>query len=303
MSMGNMPWFRFYNEALNDRKISRICRVTGQPKALVIGVWVTFLTLASESPERGRLLISDDLPFTTEEIIEETGLDEATFKAITEGFTEYGMLDHDGTAWVICNWHSRQPPSDNSTERVRRYRQRQKEEGETADNGNDETLPPENDETLPKRDGNGIDKELETEKETEKEGEGERSAPVRPRAHDPEHQAAVNAVAELMLFWSDLTGKRPRESERENEWIRPLNSLLIRLDWDTERVKVLLKDGRKSMLERGLTPFKPSGIVPSIIADLDGAVKRVNGHAPPKPRPAAENPQSVTSDPNYKSTW
>ena len=44
------PWFRFYSETLRDRKLERIARVTGQPRALIIGVWVTILSLANDSP-------------------------------------------------------------------------------------------------------------------------------------------------------------------------------------------------------------------------------------------------------------
>jgi hypothetical protein len=73
--MNAFPWLRLYNETLSDRKIARICRDAGQPKALVIGVWATLLMLASESPRRGELLISDDLPLSPDEIRDETGLD------------------------------------------------------------------------------------------------------------------------------------------------------------------------------------------------------------------------------------
>jgi hypothetical protein len=37
--MSHQPWFRFYSEALNDRKIARVARTTGKDRALVLGVW------------------------------------------------------------------------------------------------------------------------------------------------------------------------------------------------------------------------------------------------------------------------
>ena len=74
--MTSPPWFRFYSEALNDRKILRICRETGQPKALVIGVWTTILALGSDSPQRGLLLFTEDIPLTLGDLAIETGLDD-----------------------------------------------------------------------------------------------------------------------------------------------------------------------------------------------------------------------------------
>lgn len=127
-----MPWFRLYNETLTDRKIARICRESKQPKALVLGVWVTFLTLASESPHRGYLLISDDLAISTDEIREETGLDEDTFNRIVEGLTFYGMVERENHCWLVCNWEGRQPAGDDSKQRVQRYREKRKQSGMSA---------------------------------------------------------------------------------------------------------------------------------------------------------------------------
>ena len=102
--MNAFPWLRLYNETLSDRKIARICRDAGQPKALVIGVWATLLMLASESPRRGELLISDDLPLSPDEIRDETGLDDDTFSAIVTGLSSYSLIDTSGPVWTICNW-------------------------------------------------------------------------------------------------------------------------------------------------------------------------------------------------------
>jgi len=38
-----MPWFRFYNETLSDRKLMRVCRTTQLPKMVVLGSSVTQL--------------------------------------------------------------------------------------------------------------------------------------------------------------------------------------------------------------------------------------------------------------------
>ena len=162
--MNAFPWLRLYNETLSDRKIARICRDAGQPKALVIGVWATLLMLASESPRRGELLISDDLPLSPDEIRDETGLDDDTFSAIVTGLSSYSLIDTSGPVWTICNWDKRQPSSDNSAERVRQHRERQR-------NVTPPLLP--NDSApLQKRYSNVLDKD----KDKEGEEEGEKSA-------------------------------------------------------------------------------------------------------------------------------
>lgn len=174
--MSEFPWLRLWNDTLSDRKIGRICRDSAQPRALVIGVWSTLLILASESPQRGYLLISDELPMTADEIRYETGLDAPTFDAIVAGLSGYGMLDTSGAAWSICNWQKRQPASDSSTERVRAHRERKQQK---------ETLPPESGGTLQKRYGNVIELDTDTDTDTETEGESGATAPAHPPATSP----------------------------------------------------------------------------------------------------------------------
>jgi len=127
--MSSMPWFRFYSEALNDRKITRAVRMSGQPKATVIGVWTTLLCLSNESPERGRLLISDDMWLTDEEIQAETGLDPVAYGKIIQAFQKLNMISV-SAGMEILNWNDRQFPSDNSTARVKEWREKKRAETE-----------------------------------------------------------------------------------------------------------------------------------------------------------------------------
>ena len=88
----SMPWFRVYSEILNDRKIKRICGKTGQSKALIIGVWVCMLALANDAPERGKLLMSRNMPYSMAELEEETGLPSEILGQILDEFMIHGML-------------------------------------------------------------------------------------------------------------------------------------------------------------------------------------------------------------------
>jgi len=128
----NMPWFKFYSEALNDRKIVRTARMAQQPKAIVMGVWLTLLCLANESPERGRLMIAEDLWFEEEEIAAETGLDPVTFGKVVGAFQKLGMVSV-SAGYEISNWNGRQSRQYSQTPeavRQRKHRAMKKKEQE-----------------------------------------------------------------------------------------------------------------------------------------------------------------------------
>jgi len=147
--MAKMPWFRVYSEILDDQKIKRICRVTGESKALIVGVWICLLALANDSGERGRLTISDKIPYSLDDLIDETGLDEDVLKIVIDHFIELDMLtvgNNVALTYEIKNWDGRQFKSDNSSQRVKDWRAKQ-------------------DETLQKHSSNIIDTESEIESE------------------------------------------------------------------------------------------------------------------------------------------
>lgn len=137
------PWFRFYSETLSDRKIERVCRTTGQPKALILGAWATLLSFANESPIRGALLLTEDIPWTAADLAAETGLNDEALNAILVEFERMKMIVINDGIYHITNWDKRQFASDNSTKRVRRHRERQRndaEEENDSDSNDDETL-------------------------------------------------------------------------------------------------------------------------------------------------------------------
>jgi len=213
-----MPWFRMYSEILDDRKIARISRAAEVPKATVIGVWTVLLALASESPERGSLLISDNIPFTVEELCDETGLDHDTFSAIMTQLQSLGMLALEGETYKVVKWGTRQYASDNSTERVKRFRQRQKATNETFQGNGDETLQ--------QRYSNVAvtPSDTDTDTDTDTEGEGETRTHTPPR----ENLAALRIYYEetdcgLSETWrdrvQDTIGSQKKDLDRWRQTI------------------------------------------------------------------------------------
>jgi predicted phage replisome organizer len=139
-------WFRCYTEIKRDRKLRRL------PIAHR-WIWVVLMAIAKESPSEGRLLLSEDLPITVDDIADEAAVDVEEVEQAIERFKEQNMIHEEDGVYVLTNWDDRQFVSDTSTERVRKYRQRKKETL-LKRSGNDEVTPP--------------DTETETDTETEK---------------------------------------------------------------------------------------------------------------------------------------
>ena len=163
------PWFRFYSEALRDRKIEWVCRKTGHPKALVLGVWAIVLALANDSPERGALLLVEDQPLGLDDMMIETGLDWDTTAQLWSAFESMQMVAHIEGVWYVAKWGGRQFQSDDSTARVKRWREEQNGEDVTLQSNVTETLHDTVTETLQKRCGNAPEAEADTEADTEAE--------------------------------------------------------------------------------------------------------------------------------------
>lgn len=115
--MANNTWLRLYTDIINDRKIRRL-------PISYKWIWIIMLCLAKESPEEGKLLLSENIPVNLEDISDYAQLEIEEIKKAIEMFKKLNMVHEDGDVYIITNWNKRQYVSDNSTERVRRYRER-----------------------------------------------------------------------------------------------------------------------------------------------------------------------------------
>jgi len=196
--MGEYPWFRVYSEILSDRKLTRICRITGCKRVEVRGTWLTLLAMANDSPERGRLLWAVSVPVTVEDIADDLEMDLEIVQQLIDTFQNLGMLHLEGNTLTCTNWQTRQYESDNSTPRVRAHRARKKAQEERPSNS-EETLQCNVTETLQKRDCNGPETDTETEADTETERETEAPAPGERFVYD-----RYNPPPSVKV-WGDLT--------------------------------------------------------------------------------------------------
>jgi len=204
------PWFRFYSEALNDRKITRICRDTNIPKATVLGTWVTILALVNDSPERGILLLTDDVPVTAEDLRFELGLDPETFAALLTAFDRLAMMREGNRGYEVVNWDKRQFQSDNSTDRVRKHRATSEDDDDC--NG---------DETLHDRYNAATETPPDTETDTETDTEQNRI-----QKQTTEQNAVVSELRKILgrTVANDLIKKYPDRIEPELAYYHWMNA-------------------------------------------------------------------------------
>lgn len=120
-----MNWFRSHHGAPTDPKWSLIAHKAGAPTVHVVALFWSLLDYASQHEERGSIA-----GFDTEVAAMYLQIDEAHVVAILQAMRDKGVL----TGERITNWHKRQPKrereDDNSTERVRAYRERQRQAGD-----------------------------------------------------------------------------------------------------------------------------------------------------------------------------
>ena len=125
------PWFRFYVEAVHDRKIRRL-------KPEHRWIWVALLAAAKRSPIDGYLLIGERQSLDEHDLADIAAVAVRSAKSALAEFDDAGMIawDDDVGAWYVTKWKERQFASDTSTERTRRHRSRNDEET-TMERSND----------------------------------------------------------------------------------------------------------------------------------------------------------------------
>lgn len=147
------PWFRFYVEAVYDRKLRRL-----SPEHRWL--FVACLAIARQSQEPGRLMIGADQAHASD-LADVAALPSRTVVAGMDALCEAGVVALDGEGWFLPRWSERQFESDDVTKRTAKHR-----------NGNGVAPTLERSNVVP---GNGPD----TETDTDTEREGARSASPR----------------------------------------------------------------------------------------------------------------------------
>jgi len=148
----SLQWFRFYHEVLDDPKVQSL-----SPEDFKF--WVNMLCLACR--RNGKIPNLKDISF---------GLRITTdaCQTVLERLSNAGLLDRanggaDGYHYAVHGWNKRQYKSDTSTERVKRFRKRFRNDAVTAyETGPDTETDTETESTLgySRQEGNNHNKTL-----------------------------------------------------------------------------------------------------------------------------------------------
>ena len=151
-----MEWFRWYHGAISDPKWPLIARKSGQNIGTVVSIWAALLEFASQSENRGSAA-----GFDHETIDALYGYPDGTTETVCNAMKRHGLLSETHT---IVSWSKRQVKrerEDNSSERVRRYRENKKaNDFNSTQDSNANVTPVERQET-PRTEQNRTDKKEE----------------------------------------------------------------------------------------------------------------------------------------------
>ena len=121
---GGIDWFRWHHGSVTDPKFGLIAKKAGVRVGDVIAVWAMVLESASANEERGVMGQVD-----AEAIEFLLGMEDGMAYKILDAMTQRGLL---GVGGRVESWEKRQPKrereGDNSTDRSRAFRERQRQE-------------------------------------------------------------------------------------------------------------------------------------------------------------------------------
>lgn len=127
---GGIDWFRWHHGSVNDPKFGLVAKKAGVSTAEVIATWAFLLEQASAADDRGNPGQPD-----FDAIDFALGMNDGAARRIYERMRERGLLDPE--TGRVAAWEKRQPKrertDDSSTERVKAFRARQRQETPTGD--------------------------------------------------------------------------------------------------------------------------------------------------------------------------
>lgn len=111
-----MQWYRAYDGTVSDPKLAEAAMIAEVSRSVSIAAWHSILENACSVADNGRIdITARRIAIMLTEPIRD-------IERLLKGFEEVGIID----GQMVVNWGKRQYASDKSTDRVRRFRQKQK---------------------------------------------------------------------------------------------------------------------------------------------------------------------------------
>lgn len=120
------PWFRFYVEAVADRKLRRL-------KPEYRWLFVACLAAARQSPSPGVLLVGDGDPMHLEDLADVAAMPVDNVRQGMDALCQAGVIRWADGQWDVPAWGERQYESDTSTQRTSQWRHKQRHANVTSD--------------------------------------------------------------------------------------------------------------------------------------------------------------------------
>lgn len=116
------PWFKFYGpEYLSDPKMLAL-------SAVERSCWITLLSYACAANDNGKVRFIDDDILLIQSGVKRGTLEYETHKNVSLHLQELGMITISNEVITVKNWKKRQETSLTSYERVKRYREKKRNE-------------------------------------------------------------------------------------------------------------------------------------------------------------------------------
>lgn len=129
--MNGVDWIRLYTDFFDNPKIRQI--KTQKKGDMIICIWINLLCLAGKQNRCGVFMLTDNIPYTDQQLANEIGRPFKDFKIAIETLRNYEMLIDINGVTAIKNWGVYQQQLDTldkqreqSKIRMQKYRERQK---------------------------------------------------------------------------------------------------------------------------------------------------------------------------------
>lgn len=126
----DVDWIKITTDMFDNKKIKKLRRLPEGNNIVLL--WVMLLTLAGKSNAGGMILISENVPYTIEDLADELKFEIGTVKLSLEALERMGMIHREEENIIISNWYEYQNKDglekirEQTRLRVANHRERQK---------------------------------------------------------------------------------------------------------------------------------------------------------------------------------
>lgn len=105
--MGEVQWIKIYIDMFDKRKIKKLRRLPAGNELLLI--WIMLLATAGKCNAGGMIYITENVPFTEEDLADELGFEVSTIKLAMKAFEELDMIATSDDGFInVIGWEEYQ---------------------------------------------------------------------------------------------------------------------------------------------------------------------------------------------------